>query len=263
MEGRRYEKGLKKMMEIDGEAGQRVVTSLAPVFPDLARLIVEYSFGDIYSREILSPREQEIAVIAALAAMGNARPQLMVHLNGGMNTGLTQQEIRELILHISVYAGFPSAINAVTAFTEVLLERGAEKAADDSIPADADSEDRFEKGRKHLEAIAPGQVSKLRESMGTFCPDLITYIVEFGYGDVYARGVLAVRERQIATIAALAALGNAAPQLEFHVLAGFNAGLTAREICEIMILMTVFAGFPAAINGVHAVKKVYGSGGAE
>jgi 4-carboxymuconolactone decarboxylase len=257
MNENRFEKGLKKMMEIDGDAGQQVIASLSPVFPDLARLIIEYSFGDIYSRGILSPREQEIAVVASLSAKGNARPQLKVHLNGALNAGLSQNEIRELILHLSGYAGFPCSINAMSAFTEVLCERDME--SDVTVPDSLSVENtvsRYKLGEQELEYIYPGQTKNLKESLGEVCPDLVKYVIEFGYGDVYSRGILSRRERQIATIATLAALGNSAPQLEFHIAAGLNAGLSYEEMCEIMILLTVFAGFPAAINGVQAVKRV-------
>ena len=78
----RYERGWKKLQEIDGEAGERVVESLKDIAPELAQYIIEYSFGDIYSRETLPLAEKEIAVVSALTALGNARPQLKVHLHG-------------------------------------------------------------------------------------------------------------------------------------------------------------------------------------
>ncbi|MFX8203601.1 carboxymuconolactone decarboxylase family protein, partial [Acinetobacter baumannii] len=79
-------------------------------------------------------------------------------------------------------------------------------------------------------------------------PDLGRYIVEFGFGDVYSRPGLTLREREIATIAALTALGNAAPQLKVHIAAGLNVGLTRQEITETILQMALYAGFPAALN---------------
>lgn len=72
----RYLQGLAKLREIDGHAGERVVASLADIAPDFARYLIEFPFGDIYSRPGLDLRSREIAVIAALTALGNATPQL-------------------------------------------------------------------------------------------------------------------------------------------------------------------------------------------
>src|SRR4051812_5419432 len=111
----RYERGWKKLEEIDGEAGEKVVHGLKDISPDLASFIIEYAFGDIYSRDGLSLKLKEIAVVAALTAMGTAQPQLKVHLHGALNTGNTISEVKEVILQMSGYSGFPNCINAMAA----------------------------------------------------------------------------------------------------------------------------------------------------
>ncbi|WP_049124870.1 carboxymuconolactone decarboxylase family protein, partial [Burkholderia cenocepacia] len=83
----RYTRGWNKLKEIDGEAGERVIAALAPIAPDFGRLLVEFSFGDIYSRPQLDLKAREIATIAALAALGNAQPQLKVHIEAALNVG--------------------------------------------------------------------------------------------------------------------------------------------------------------------------------
>jgi 4-carboxymuconolactone decarboxylase len=115
----RYERGARKLAEIDGEVGEAVIASLADIAPDFARYIVEFPFGDIYSRPGLDLRAREIATIAALTAMGNARPQLKVHIQAGLNVGLSQDEIVETIIQMAVYAGFPAALNGLSAAKEV------------------------------------------------------------------------------------------------------------------------------------------------
>ncbi|HEY5532199.1 MAG TPA: carboxymuconolactone decarboxylase family protein [Candidatus Anoxymicrobiaceae bacterium] len=115
----RFERGWEKLKEIDGEAGQRVMDSLQDIAPDLARYIIEYAFGDIYSRPGLDLRSREIAVIAALTALGTARPQLMVHVGAGLRVGLSREEIIEIMIQMSAYAGFPAALNAIDAAAEV------------------------------------------------------------------------------------------------------------------------------------------------
>lgn len=115
----RYHRGLDKLREIDGQAGERVIASLNDIAPDFARYLIEFPFGDIYSRPGLDLRSREIAVVAALTAMGNAAPQLKVHLNGALNVGVTREEIVEVIMQMAVYAGFPAALNGLSAAREV------------------------------------------------------------------------------------------------------------------------------------------------
>lgn len=127
MTGERYDRGWEKLKEIDGEAGERVVESLKDVAPDLARYVIEFAFGDIYSRPGLDVRSREIAVVAALTALGNARPQLKMHINAALNVGLSREEIVEIIIQMSAYAGFPAALNAMAAAAEVFTERDQKK----------------------------------------------------------------------------------------------------------------------------------------
>ncbi|MCG9546077.1 carboxymuconolactone decarboxylase family protein [Vibrio sp. Isolate33] len=119
----RFDIGLERLNYIDGEAGQQVIESLKDICPELAKYTIEYPFGDIYSRPGLDLKSREIATVAALTALGNCAPQLKVHLNAALNVGCSEEEIKEVILQMSVYAGFPSALNGMFAFKEVLAER--------------------------------------------------------------------------------------------------------------------------------------------
>ncbi len=121
----RYERGLRALSEIDGHAGQDVIDALADIAPDFARYLIEFPFGDIYSRRGLDVRSREIATIAALTAMGNATAQLKVHIEAGLNVGLSRQEIVEIVMQMAVYAGFPAALNGLFAAKEVFAHRTA------------------------------------------------------------------------------------------------------------------------------------------
>ncbi|WP_298432701.1 carboxymuconolactone decarboxylase family protein [Ottowia sp.] len=120
----RYERGLAKLREIDGEAGERVLQSLGDIAPDFARYLIEFPFGDMYSRPGLDLKSREIAVVAALTALGNAAPQLKVHIQGALNVGTTHTEIVETIMQMAVYAGFPAALNGLAAAKEVFAQEG-------------------------------------------------------------------------------------------------------------------------------------------
>lgn len=253
----RYNQGWEKLKEIDGEAGEKIIDSLNDIFPDLGKFIIEYAFGDIYSRDGLDLKSKEIAVVAALTAMGTALPQLKVHINGALNTGSSISEVKEVILQMTVYSGFPNCINSMNALREVLDER-RERGINDEIGKQATvkpQSDRLRTGEQELSKLNSLQADKLRSAFNDLSPELVKFTLEFGYADIYSRDNLDIKYRQIATIAALTALGNAQPQLRFHINAGLNIGLTVEDIKDIILLMSVYAGFPAAINGTIALKE--------
>jgi 4-carboxymuconolactone decarboxylase len=122
----RYERGWEMLKQVDGEAGERVIDSLETIAPDFARLLIEFAFGDIYSRPGLDLRTRELAVVAALTALGNAKPQLQVHIHSALNVGCSREEIVEVVMQMGVYAGFPAALNGLFAVKEVLAQREEE-----------------------------------------------------------------------------------------------------------------------------------------
>lgn len=254
----RLQRGLKKLHEVDGKAGEDVINNMNDIFPDFVKYMIEYVFGDIYARNILDLKSKEMAVVAALTAMGNAKPQLKVHLNGALNVGCTINEMKEIILQISAYAGFPTSINAIDELKNVLKEREnqgikdciGEEPTNRVLPAE-----RYEVGLKELSKLDCHQAELLNETYKDISPDLVQLII-CGQADIMARDNLSKRLRELATISALAALGTAVPQLHFHINAGINVGLTVDEIKEIMLLISVYSGFPKAINGTNALKKV-------
>jgi 4-carboxymuconolactone decarboxylase len=115
----RYERGLKKMTEVYGVDAGEAVEPLR----DLGRYMVEFPYGDIYSRDGLALRDREIATTAMLTALGGREPQLRVHFAAALNVGLTPDEIEEIIIHSIIFAGFPTAINAMNLLHTVLAER--------------------------------------------------------------------------------------------------------------------------------------------
>jgi 4-carboxymuconolactone decarboxylase len=123
MKSERYQKGLDKLAQIDGAQGDAVVEALKDISPDFADLLIEFPFGDVYSRPGLDLKSREIATVAALTAMGTAAPQLRVHIHGALNVGCSRQEIIEIMIQMAVYAGFPAALNGLFAAKEVFAQQ--------------------------------------------------------------------------------------------------------------------------------------------
>lgn len=115
----RYLRGTQRLHDVDGDAGVAVVAQLAASFPDFATYVVEFPFGDVYARPGLGLRERELAVVAALCALGNAAPQLKVHVGAALHVGCQPAEIVEVVMQMAVYAGFPAALNGLAVVRDV------------------------------------------------------------------------------------------------------------------------------------------------
>jgi 4-carboxymuconolactone decarboxylase len=119
----RRTRGQRALQDITGTTGADVVDSLRDIAPDLADWIVDFSYGDVMTRPGLDRRSRQLATIAALTALGNAAPQLKLHITGALNVGCKPQEVVEVILQMAVFAGFPAAINALSIAREVFSEQ--------------------------------------------------------------------------------------------------------------------------------------------
>jgi len=118
-------------------------------------------------------------------------------------------------------------------------------------------ENRLERGLCKLKEIDGEQGDRIVAGLRDIAPDFARYLIEFPFGDIFARPGLDLRTREIATVAALTAMGTAPSQLKVHIHGALNVGCTRTEITEVIMQMAVFAGFPAALNGLFAAKEVF------
>lgn len=119
----RYRRGLCVAEQLAADKLDHFVKSgVAEVAPDFARMVIEFAFGDIYSRDTLDLKTRELIAIAALAASGTAGPQLRVHVESAASAGLAKPEIVEVIMQIALYAGFPAALNALADCHDLLTD---------------------------------------------------------------------------------------------------------------------------------------------
>lgn len=113
MEETRFTKGSEQLEKIDGAGGEAVIKSLEDISPDLGKFIVEFAFGDIYTRSLLNLQERELITITSLLTAGGCEPQLEVHINASLHVGISPQKIIETFLQCIPYTGFPRVLNAV------------------------------------------------------------------------------------------------------------------------------------------------------
>ena len=124
----RYQKGIDKIQELtqspdDNPTGfMDIGASFKDIAPDLEKYVVEFAFGDIYSRPGLDNKQKVLTTITALVAQG--KPQIEMHIKTGLSVGLTPEEIVGCIIHLIAYVGFPSALNALKVAQKVFKEQG-------------------------------------------------------------------------------------------------------------------------------------------
>jgi 4-carboxymuconolactone decarboxylase len=124
MMSERYRRGVDVVQNLSSGSLEKFLKTsrIAEVAPDFARMVIEFAFGDLYSREVLSLRDREIVAIASLASLGHASPQLRTHVEAAQRLGLSKSEIVEILMQIAIYSGLPAALNALADCHDLLAE---------------------------------------------------------------------------------------------------------------------------------------------
>ncbi|ARK12255.1 carboxymuconolactone decarboxylase family protein [Fibrella sp. ES10-3-2-2] len=189
--------------------------------------------------QTLSARQQSTVAISALTATGDLE-RLKVQLATGLDAGLTVNEIKEQLVQLYAYCGFPRSLNGIHTFMTVLDERrkkGIKDPPGKDIQLPNHRPDTYEKGRKVLETLTKTPQSKPAPGFGEFAPRIDAFLKEHLFADVFDSDVLTYQQRELITIAALTAMSGVVPQLESHLKMGRNVGLTERQLVQVADLI--------------------------
>ncbi len=238
-----------------GARADALIDELGPI----GSYVVDHVFGTVWSRPGLTRRDRSLIVVAMLVAMGGQYRQLAVHVKGALNHGLGPDQIREIAIHLCGYAGFPRAVEAMRVINETLAQE-----LGDAVPPlpEADQKEDAERRADGMEIFqrlteSPGgpdigaRVEDLQNKLGTLAEDAIYW----GFGELWARPQLSQRERSLLIMAVLAATGRT-EQLSFHVPGALNNGVTAQELEEVVLTVSVYAGFPVASSAIRVVREL-------
>jgi 4-carboxymuconolactone decarboxylase len=187
----------------------------------------------------LNAKEQSIATISALTAKGDLE-NLRKALNDGLDSGLTVNEIKEVLAQMYAYCGFPRSLNAINTLMSMLEERkkkGVKDEAGKTATPITDTADKYERGRKTLEKLSGQPQSKPAKGFGEFSPALDRFLKEHLFADIFDSDVLNYQQRELATISALAAMPGVESQLESHLSMGMNTGLTESQLQQVFDLI--------------------------
>jgi alkylhydroperoxidase/carboxymuconolactone decarboxylase family protein YurZ len=193
---------------------------------------------------VLSPKEQSIIAIAALTAKGDL-PNLKTALNTGLDAGLTINQIKEVIVHLYAYCGFPRSIRGLQTFMEVLNERKS-KGINDVLGAEAspiqDEGSKYERGREILGKLTGTSQDGPKTGYAAFAPTIDIFLKEHLFADIFERDVLTYSERELVTISVISSMGGAEPMLRSHLNICLNVGLSPEQLKQFVNIVKSFVG---------------------
>ncbi len=206
----------------------------------------------------LTAKQQNIVQIAALTAKGELQ-ELKPALNKGLDAGLSINQIKEVLVHLYAYCGFPRSIRGLQTFMEVLDERKA-KGIDDKMGADASpvnqETDKYERGKKVLGELTKAPQDRPLTGYSAFTPVIDTFLKEHLFADIFERDVLTYAERELVTISVLSAIGGAEPMLRSHLSICLNVGLTPGQLNEFVGVIKSALGEREAKNAQAVLDEV-------
>lgn len=208
--------------------------------------------------EPLSRKYQSIISIAAYTAKGDLI-KLKPELNSGLDAGLTVNQIKEVLVHLYAYCGFPRSIRGLQTFMEVLNERKA-KGINDELGAEAspiqEDKSKYERGKEVLGELTKTPQNGALTGYSAFAPVIDTFLKEHLFSDIFERDVLTYTERELVTISVLSAIGGAEPMLRSHLNICLNVGLTSLQLQQFVSVIKSTIGEKEANDAQTVLTEV-------
>jgi 4-carboxymuconolactone decarboxylase len=209
----------------------------------------------------LSPKQQSIVVISALTAKGDLS-KLQPALNTGLDAGLTINEIKEVLVHLYAYSGFPRSIRGLQTLMTVLNER-KKKGVIDQMGREASPitsrEPRYERGKKVLEQLTGQPETGPKQGYAAFSPEIEVFLKEHLFADLFERDVLSYADRELNTISVLTSIGGVEPMLQGHLSICLHVGLTEEQLKQALGLIETAVGKAEAEAGRAVLTQVTAS----
>lgn len=229
-------------------------TGLERTDPELDAIFKKYIYGDIASQAKISRRDQHLVTLAVLTTFQN-EDLLAKNVQGALNDGVTPLEIRETEYHLAPYIGLAKVTEAVKIMDGVFQKNGIKLPLENQgTTTDAD---RFDKGLAFQVGTYGDRINKMRAAAPENQKHLQDDLSAFCFGDIYTRGTLDLKTREMITIAAIGALGTGDPQFKSHVAGTLAAGATREEVIGVITVMNPYMGFPRTLNCLRLANEVF------
>ncbi|NNC33387.1 MAG: carboxymuconolactone decarboxylase [Maribacter sp.] len=187
----------------------------------------------------LSTKQQSIVTIASLTAKGDLE-NLETALVEGLDSGLTINEIKEVMVHLYAYCGFPRSLRGLRTFIKVLDERKA-IGIEDALGAEAapieDKRTKYDRGKANLEALVQAKLDGPPADYAQFAPIIEIFLKEHLFADIFDRDVLDYQQRELVTVSGLIAIGGVEPMMRSHMNICLIQGITPAQLEELVVLV--------------------------
>lgn len=230
-------------------------------------LILTFSFaeidkakaqGKVHVLNTLDKRQQSIVGISALTAIGD-QPGLKKQFNEGLNAGLSLNELKEVLIQLSAYCGFPRSLNAINTL-QTLTEDRKKNGIVDTAGAQPllidQSTCRYELGKSNLEKLTGQPENGPKTGYAAFVPTIEVFLKEHLFADVFSRGILSFQDRELITVSALTSMGGVEAQLQSHLKIAKKQGLTVSQLSEMIKIISQLVGKSQADAGRAVLKKI-------
>lgn len=209
----------------------------------------------------LEKRHQHIVAIASFTTRGDLE-QLKNALNEALNAGLTVNEIKEVLVHLYAYCGFPRSIQGINTLMAVLETRKVQGITDKigkTASPITDTLSKYERGKKVLDTlIGQHQIAPPTLGYGAFSPEIDVFLKEHLFADIFGRDMLSYTDREMATISALVNLGGVEPMLKGHISIALNLGVTEAQLLHLFAIIEMNTGEQGADSGRKVLREVIG-----
>ncbi|MEZ0487038.1 carboxymuconolactone decarboxylase family protein [Fibrella aquatica] len=206
----------------------------------------------------LSSNQQQIVIISALTAKGDLQ-KLQPALSAGLDAGLTVNEIKEVLVHLYAYCGFPRSIRGLQTFMAVLDER-KKKGISENVGKEASpivgNVPKYERGKKVLEQLTGQPETGPKRGYAAFSPEIEVFLKEHLFADIFERDVLSYADRELTTISVLTSIGGVEPMLQSHLGLCLHVGLTGPQLEQAMAVIETNVGKSEADAGRVVLKQV-------
>lgn len=207
---------------------------------------------------MLDRKEQSIVAISVFTAIGDL-PGLSRSLHAGLDAGLSINEIKEVLVHLYAYCGFPRSIRGLQTFMDVLEVRSTKGILDSvgKFPSPAiTAGSKYDRGRKILGELTRTPQNPSTAGYGSFAPVIDTFLKEHLFADIFERDVLSFSQRELVTISVLSAIGGVEPMLRSHMSICLNVGISPQELTHFVTVIDTTLGQEKASAAAVVLKEV-------
>lgn len=245
----RIEKSKEKYNQLFGDG----VPAPYATDPDFQDILSRFIFGEVFYQGNLDDKQRELITLVVLAT-NQTLPQLKAHVGAALNVGLTPVEIKEAVYQCAPYIGFPKTLNAITEINDVF------KSKNITLPIKSQKQvgenNRFEKGLAVQVEIFGDVIAQMRESAPSNQMHIQDYLSSLCFGDIYTRGGLDLKTRELLTLCIVSASGGAESQVKAHVQGNLNVGNDKESMITAITHCLPYMGFPRTLNALNCLNQV-------